>query len=1164
MPAPTQLTEQQQAILGAESCSVAVSAGAGCGKTFVLTQRFIGYLRSSLGRPDPLGSIVAITFTDRAAREMRHRVRLACESELKSCSAEQAAYWLDILRGLDAARISTIHSFCSNLLRRFAVEAGLDPTFGQLDVSFGNTFVRRSIRESLCRLLEEDHADARQLVVKLEFEKTESLLQDLAVGMQTIDSAAFDALSPSDLVTRWQQAWTRECLPRLLREFRESDAVRSVVKLLRDNEPSHAVMRERRSLLLQALTDESFDVRSQALKRLREAAQVQGGGGKSAWADEAVYAEVRDQLASLRKSLERLSEDLQIAEADALPAAAFALTAHRVARVVADDYARRKRNEAQLDFDDLLCLARNLLRDDTSVRRRAMRGIELLMVDEFQDTDPVQADLVRLLCGDRLSDGRLFLVGDAKQSIYRFRRADPRVFAALRNDLPADGRLPLTTNFRSQPAILRFVNHSFATEMDGYEPLVPIDPQQHSPEPAVEFLFSVSEDKGENAESRRRQEARWIARRIRALLADPTPRIREGGTLRRVRPGDVSILFRALSNVHLYEHALVEEGLEYYLAGGRAFFAQQEVHDLAHLCRWLENPTDELSLAGVLRSPFFGLNDDTLLLLKPERSARFMSGLQNPPRLPEIQAEQVRRAANILEELRNHKDVLGIGDLLRLAIERTGYDAALLCEHLGPRKLANLRKLIALAHSLDDAGGVTLGEFVVRLNEAIREQDKEELAATHPEVADVLRLMTIHQSKGLEFPVVFVVDLDGSRRGGEHAACYDHTLGPIFPLPDDGEGRPPHLGQLLYRSEQNCEDEAEQIRLFYVAVTRAKDHLVLSACLQHDARPRSPWTQLLARRFDLRTGLPPIDPYFGSTGGQAQEPTAVPKIFVHREEPSVLAAEAKTTHQQSTLTEFREFVARTEPAPLPQISVRLEPDLSRRSEVTVSQICRADRDATGDSDGSMFPEEEIAEQLQSGILEEGFDKSIEDAARRIGILAHAALEQFDIKRRSEIDVPELVRRAAGSLGETDANLQRSAARKVEALLASPVASELAQAKRVQREIAFRRRWQSDGEHIEVVGTLDCWYEDAQGWHIIDFKAVDSAIDSSALRQYRLQVLIYAWALQPLMGQPPASLRIVRLGPPVEIHAVPADEPALDDAVRRMSAAIKRLRSGPQV
>src|SRR5690606_9175547 len=177
----------------------------------------------------------------------------------------------------------------------------------------------------------------------------------------------------------------------------------------------------------------------------------------------------------------------------------------------------------------LLC-PRNLLRDNPDVCRRAAQGIAFLMVDEFQDTDPVQADIVRMLCGEQLHTGKLFLVGDAKQSIYRFRRADPQVFHALRNELPENGRLPLSTNFRSQPEILNFVNCLFQTSMGPtYEPLQPCVEKQLSPGPTIEFLFSAPPDDGEtkpNAEMKRRQEADWIALRIRALLDDETPRIR--------------------------------------------------------------------------------------------------------------------------------------------------------------------------------------------------------------------------------------------------------------------------------------------------------------------------------------------------------------------------------------------------------------------------------------------------------------------------------------------------------------------------------------------------------------------------------------------------------------------------------------------------------------
>ncbi|MDQ3331733.1 MAG: UvrD-helicase domain-containing protein [Planctomycetota bacterium] len=1156
-------TDQQQAILATKNCSVAVSAGAGCGKTFVLTQRFIGYLRGSTGRADPLASIVAITFTDRAAREMRHRVRLACEAELRECAPEHVTYWLAVLRGLDGARITTIHAFCSNLLRRFAVEAALDPTFAQLDVSFGDTYVRRAVRQSLCRLLETDDVDATQLVIRFGFEGVESLLQQLLNGIQTVDRSSLDGMSHEDLARSWRTVWQDECLPCLVEEFRESDVACRVVELLQEHEPSHPAMRQRRALLLETLTAEPIDPSPELLQSIRKAAQVQGGGGKSAWIDESVYEDVKTAFESLRKQIKDLLEKIEEADADAIAAAALALTAHRVARTVADDYAQRKRNEARVDFDDLLCLSRDLLRDDVGVRRRAVSGIDLLMVDEFQDTDPVQAELVRLLCGDQLVNGRLFLVGDAKQSIYRFRKADPRVFAALRNDLPAAGRLPLTTNFRSRPAILRFVNYTFAPEMPEYEPLVPIDERQHSPEPSVEFLFSSSEEKDENAEARRRREARWIALRIKALLADETPRIRDlaTGELRPVRPGDVAILFRALSNVHLYEQALSEQSLEYYLAGGRAFFAQQEVYDIAHLCRWLEDPADELSLAGALRSPLFGLTDDTLLLLKPERSASFHDGLRRPPSLPDTQAAQVRRTARILDELRAKKDFLGIAELLTLAIERTGYDAALLCEHLGPRKLANLRKLIGLARSLDAAGPVTLNEFVFRLNEAVREQDKEELAATHPEVANVLRLMTIHQSKGLEFSVVILADMDWRRRGGDGRACYDRSLGPIFPIPDDEDGRLPHLGLLIHRHQQSREEEAEQTRLFYVAATRARDHLILSAGLEHDGKPRSPWLQLLARRFDLLAGLPALDPYLGSVDGTVKSPTELPTVLVHREEPKIPTGAKKPRGKQVRLQQLRELVSQTPVAELPPLIGRIEPKHSERDEFTISEICVADRVLNANS---FKRKRERAVPRPADALDV---EPLDDSARRIGILTHSVLEQIDFARTAgaaDESVSSLVERAALSMfGDVDPKLRRTAVDKIAALLESSLAQELKNAKRLHREIGFRLRRDRPtvGRPAELIGTIDCLYEDELGWHILDYKTTDSPAESvsDAIQQYRLQILAYALAVEKLIGRPPTSLRIVRLGPPVEMHAVAADRDTLDGASRRIDAAMMALR-----
>ena len=264
----------------------------------------------------------------------------------------------------------------------------------------------------------------------------------------------------------------------------------------------------------------------------------------------------------------------------------------------------------------------------------------LLLVDECQDTDPLQVELIKALCGQQIQDGKLFFVGDYKQSIYRFRGADPDVFRRLEQETPEPGRLPLLRNFRSQPAILNFVNALFcdvlsnespgSSTADGdkslnYQPLIP-HREQITPEPAVEFLWaSAMEDEPDNKDagskdSARRREAEYIARRIRGMLdrneALAAEKSTDGSwTARPVEEQDIAILFRTLSSVQFYEEALRRYSIDYYLVGGHAFYAQQEIHDVVNLLRTLASPADGVSLAGTLRSPMFALADETLFWL---------------------------------------------------------------------------------------------------------------------------------------------------------------------------------------------------------------------------------------------------------------------------------------------------------------------------------------------------------------------------------------------------------------------------------------------------------------------------------------------------------------------------------------------------------------------
>lgn len=1160
-------TDQQAAALDTAEVSVALSAGAGCGKTFVLTQRFLRYLDTRPG-DDPLAGIVAITFTDRAAREMRNRIRSACHERLQAADAsDDADYWLNILRSIDTARITTIHSFCASLLRSHAVDARLDPRFGLLEESLGDTFLRRTTTETLHRLLADHDDECMELVLHYGLERTEEFIRKLVAGRFQSDPARFAAIDPEELARQWLEHWQARSKPQLISGLAGHGAVRRLQALLGEHSPDHPEMQKRWELLSARLPNlAALQEPESALAEIRAAATIQGGGGKKAWDNEEVYAEVRDALADFRKALDKVVREMEVDEAAVGEAARLSVLAMNVVSKAVADYESGKAELGMLDFDDLLLKTRDLLRESASVRRRAAAGIDFLMVDEFQDTDPVQTEIVRHLCGDRLHTGKLFLVGDAKQSIYRFRRADPQVFASLRNELPEAGRLPLSVNFRSQPEVLKFVNQLFGPAMgDEYEPLIP-HVAQLTPPPAVEFLFAQPSpddpESGDSADERRHREADWIARRISNLLNDPEPGIRttdpETGEpeLRTARPGDVTILFRTLSNVAIYEEALRRFDIDYYLVGGRAFFAQQEVADVANLCGVLSDPDDAVALAGVLRSPFFNLTDETLFAMV-EFGGGLQQALETPDAIPadDEQLGQLRFAADVLTELRRVKDQIGLAPLLNRAIERTGYDAALLNEHLGRRKLANLDKLIDMARQFDRAGMMTLHEFAQRVRDSIAEEAHEELAATHSESGDVVRLMTVHQSKGLEFPVVVVADMDWALRGGTQGATFHPELGALLPMPTKRGTTPKSLGQTIHRIEERRGDELETIRVLYVATTRAADRLILSAGLKAGGRLTSPWMKLLDERFDLQTGLPKSDPYFASVSGTALDPVDVPHIHVHLQRPAA-APRGDRGKQRLALAAFRQAVADTAAAPLPATYAAIRRTPGSRLQFSVSQLLRADAE-------THRPEMKLAAGDAPLLQEDPGEPAAETPdARQLGNVVHGVIQQLDF--HEEIALADLVETVVATLPDRiDEHVRQGAAARLAAFTTSDLFDEMASADQIYRELDFLLHWPvGDGDrHVVISGQIDCLMRSPSGeWAVVDYKTggLHGSRPESVVDEYAIQLALYALAVEQFIGRVPDRIEIATLHKRVERFAFAFDDRARRDFQARITAAIERL------
>jgi ATP-dependent helicase/nuclease subunit A len=863
-------TPQQLAAIAARGTSVVLSSGAGCGKTFVLTNRYLSHLTGDGVR---VGEIVAITFTDRAAREMRNRIRKAVTAELRAHPDE--TIWAEHLRDLESAPIQTIHSFCGDLLRQFAVAAELDPRFEVLEEVLAETLRVEVLRDTLQGLLTAETPAGRdlgELAVLYGWTTTVDAVQSL---LKERDTAAWErwlVRSPAEIAAQWAGSVRAELLPVWIAYLcAASPKIAHLVNLFRSVECRGPAMRENVRKVLDGLPKlaQASDLAA-AVEELCEAAKVGKEKGE-AWPDAETYDAVKDAMTEFRKDLpEKLAlwtEEPEGVEAAAIVGQRFL----RVALSVAEVYQARKARAGVVDFQDLLVLARDLLRNRPEVQKSLQKRFRYLLLDEMQDTDPVQMELVELLCGVGLEHDKLFAVGDAKQSIYRFRGAEVALFERLRAAVRPEGRLSLTRNYRSQPGILHFVNALWSLRFPDYEPLEAHHPAQNVG-PCVEFLWSVpgeGSDGKESVSEVRAREADAIARRIVELIESPQARVLDRGVLRRVTPGDVVLLFRSMSNVAIYEAALRRHGLDYYLVGGRAFFAQQEVYDLLNLLRALENPDDSVALAGTLRSPFGCLADDALVLLATHRDGLW-AGLNDPACVATLDEDQRPRAEGIRELLtkwRGLKDRLPIARLIGTAFADTGYDAAMQFEFLGDRKLANLWKLQDLARSFDRSGLFGLADFIARLSDLVTNQPREEQAATQPENADVVKIMSIHQAKGLEFPVVFVPDLAARNLGGRTAAArWDRKLGCLARPPDEDPPLFTDFAHRLGRAAEEVADWQEDLRVLYVACTRARDLLVLSAGLPEPFPAHAPtdrpvpvkaansWMLALGERFHLGTG----------------------------------------------------------------------------------------------------------------------------------------------------------------------------------------------------------------------------------------------------------------------------------------------------------------------
>jgi ATP-dependent helicase/nuclease subunit A len=1176
----TEFTAEQARAIQTRDVSIALSAGAGCGKTFVLTERFLSHLAPAGNGAlpdDQLHQLIAITFTDRAAREMRDRIRDKCYQRLETSPLEEVDRWLTLLRNLDSARISTIHAFCGALLRSHAVEAQLDPRFTVIEQSQADTLLAEIIEDTVREILSDAaaplHKPLVNLIVQFGLERLPSQVVGLLSSGRSIDFDAWLSRSPSDLARAWAEHCREVVLPQVLRRLSDSSAGRELLGVVRELSTATGELRNRCDVLSTLLPNLSSS-RNPAhdLDAILQNARVQGAGAKKNWPDDSLYERFKDAAEVVRAEVKSAQRFLEFDTSTAQIDAEAGLHLLALANEVSGLYEHRKQEFAWLDFSDLLIRAQKLLTDPThaDLQQRLASNLQLLLVDECQDTDPLQVELIKALCGKQQQNGKLFFVGDFKQSIYRFRGADPGVFRRLQQETPPAGQMPLSMNFRSQPAILHFVNALFCEALSinndsalAYQPLRPAR-KQITPTPAVEFLWAISQDQKSQAGARnaaRRQEADFIARRIRQMLDSQETIVGERQpdrtwSPRAVEQRDIAILFRALSDVQHYEERLQHYGIDYYLVGGHAFYAQQEIYDITNLLRALASPADTISLAGVLRSPMFALTDETLFWLARHREG-LTAGLNSDPLPAEIGADQLSRAefaAKTLQKLRRSKDRLSITGLLNEALALTGYDATLLADFMGPRKLANLRKLLDQARVFDQSGVLGLADFIVQLSQFVVEQPREPLAATNPEGTDVVRLMTIHQAKGLEFPVVFVADVGRENRQGDRTAVWNPELGPLVKVPRRGDG-PTISGIDLHATLSAAEDQQERIRLFYVATTRAADYLVLSGGLFHQEleSPSTTWLKLLGERFDLQTGecraKLPREEVFQRPG--VKMTTVAPPVERAGGEKSSRHGLDEAIERVLSIVPQRD-AEESDSDRYQKLANPVAVDRAARRRFSVSRLS-----------GELDLIEDVATTMS---LAEDDVPHNPSASADLGTLAHQVLARMPFDNPAAFN--EIIDQTIEAHAARSAEHAQSVQTMMAQFLQSNRARDLAAAKTLYRELDFLLAfpWRVKGAECYLQGIIDCLYQDALGrWHIIDYKTnrVSDETLPAVAAKYEMQLGVYALAVEKILQQPPIELTLHFLRTGAEFSFRWNDE-LRKRMIERVNQAIDRIVLVPAI
>ncbi len=849
--------EARAAIKDALDDTLIVEAAAGTGKTTELVRRILRVLETDRAK---MVEIVAVTFTEKAAGELKLRLRESLENQRAAAETGGQAdvkARLDLaLETLEEAHVNTIHGFCADLLRERPVEARVDPLFAVLTEPQAARLYSRAFRDWLQEALQDPPEGVRRALKRTSGGAffgggSDGPIDRLeGAGRQLAEGRDFPA------------PWTRRPFNRTLEIERLVEALHAFADLTtapaseRDNlfaDTAGARRLSRQIRLEQSfgqIEHDAWEARLVDLVRDWRFARPRKGSGYKFGAT-ATRTEVLAARDTLFADLQQFRKD---ADAD-LAACLQGELAGATAR-----YQAVKASAGALDFADLLARARDLLKTNDSVRRHLQEKFKRIFVDEFQDTDPVQAEILLLLAADdpaadrwdrvRPRPGKLFLVGDPKQAIYRFRGTDVGTYWRVGRHLQAQGGrvVQLTTSYRSVPGIQRFVNAAFAPAMVAndvtlqadYVPLSPSRPGIATQPPVV--VLPVPRPYSGRGQLRASAKAveeslpdavgafiAWLVDPAHGWMVDGMP----------LQPRHIAVLFRRFSSfdkdiTRPYTDAMEARGVPHLLVGGKSFHGREEVETMRAALAAIEWPDDELSVFATLKGSLFAIDDAHLLefrhrfhVLHPFRVPKELGGNSGQELVltaePTTHLQPIADILRLLQQLHRQRNYRPVADTISRLLAETRAHVGFILRQSGEQALANVLHVAELARQYEAGGGISFRGFIDELRTAAESEAAE--APILEESSDGVRLMTVHKAKGLEFPVVILADLTCKMSRGEASRYLDadrHLLAMKI-----GGWAPHELHE--HEAEEVARDEAEGVRLAYVAATRARDLLVVPA-----------------------------------------------------------------------------------------------------------------------------------------------------------------------------------------------------------------------------------------------------------------------------------------------------------------------------------------------